>query len=128
MPVPPAVHDLTVRQNDTFRDALSKLQSSARGILLLVDDDGRLLRTVTDGDVRRHLLAGAVLSDPLARTEPATPVVAREPCLPAQALAMMDRHQVDHLPVLDSDGRVVELLLRKELAKPILLSLSLIHI
>lgn len=122
MPVPPAVDDLTVRQNDTFRDALSKLQSSARGILLLVDDDGRLLRTVTDGDVRRHLLAGAVLSDPLAQTEPATPVVAREPCLPAQALAMMDRHQIDHLPVLDSDGRVVELLLRKELAKPILLS------
>ena len=116
------IQTLTVGPDDTFRTALEKLQSTARGILLLVDAHGKLSRTLTDGDVRRHLLAGTDLADPLARVDPATPVVAESPCPPARALALMDSHRVDQLPVLDVEGRVETLLFRRDLAKPILLS------
>lgn len=98
------------------------MQETARGILLLVDEDDRLLRTLTDGDVRRHLLAGAALTDRLDTAQSATPIVATSPCLPARALALMDRHKVDQLPVIDADGRVEALLFRRDMAKPILLS------
>ncbi len=41
---------------------------------------------------------------------------------PAQALALLDEHQIDHLPVLDGGGRLVDVVLRRELSQRIYLS------
>ncbi len=40
----------------TLRDALLCMDQIARGILLIVDNDGILLRTLTDGDLRRAII------------------------------------------------------------------------
>ena len=55
------IDDLLIQSGTTLREALAAMSRGARNILLLVDDEGRLRRTVTDGDLRRLLLDGTAL-------------------------------------------------------------------
>jgi dTDP-4-amino-4,6-dideoxygalactose transaminase len=91
-------------------------------VLLIVDAQGRLARTVTDGDLRRLLLAGAGLDAQLYALPEHTPTTASEGITPARALALMNQRGIDHLPVLDVAGRPIEIIARRELDAQILLS------
>lgn len=112
----------TVDRSFSIREALRCLQDTGEGILLIVESDGRLRRTVTDGDLRRLLLVGSGLDTPLSALPEQSPITAREEISPAEALAMMNEKGIDHLPLLDGQGRPTELLLRHELDSKILLS------
>jgi dTDP-4-amino-4,6-dideoxygalactose transaminase len=90
--------------------------------LLLVDDQGRLRRTVTDGDLRRLMLAGRELSDRLEALPEQSPVTLRAPATPARALTAMNDAKVDQLPILDDAGRPIDLLRRRDVDSQILLS------
>ena len=54
---------LFVSSNSSIRDAITCLEDNNAKIALVVDDDKRLLDTITDGDVRRAILAGINLDD-----------------------------------------------------------------
>lgn len=116
------ISDLLVRVDCSLRSALKRLQDSARGVVLLVDDQGRLLRTVTDGDLRRLLLAGASLDETLAVLPALPPKVILAPGEPGRALAVMNEFRVDQLPVVDASGRPLDVLLRRDVDRQILLS------
>ena len=45
--------ELCIAPTFTLHDALERLNRTARGALLVVAADGKLLRTLTDGDMRR---------------------------------------------------------------------------
>ena len=47
---------LCVQPDCTLHDALQRMDQTARGILLVLWEDGRLARTLTDGDLRRARL------------------------------------------------------------------------
>ena len=51
------VEQIVVRKECSLKTALELLDQSGKTILLLVDMEGALIRTVTDGDIRRLLLA-----------------------------------------------------------------------
>jgi dTDP-4-amino-4,6-dideoxygalactose transaminase len=116
------VANLSVDANTSLRQALDRLDRTAEGVLLLVDRNGRLLRTVTDGDVRRLLLGGASLDAKLSKLPARTPITASEAVTSVEALASMNERVIDHLPVVDAQGRPVEMMLRRELDRQILLS------
>jgi dTDP-4-amino-4,6-dideoxygalactose transaminase len=113
---------LAVDAGISVREALDRLNRSGEGVLLLVERDGRLRRTVTDGDLRRLLLSGCGLDADLRALPEQAPVTAAEGVTAAQALALMNARGIAHVPVLDREGRPVELLLRRELDAQILLS------
>lgn len=60
--------NLLVRSEASIRDALKKIDANAEGILFVVDDNLRLLGSITDGDIRRSLLAGTAMVDSIAGT------------------------------------------------------------
>lgn len=117
------IHDIIVNESYTVKSALEILQGSSKNILILVDqEDGEILRTVTDGDIRRLILSGVGLEFTLSKLESQTPVVARQGISVGDALALMNETQIDQLPVLDECNRPVDLYLRRELDSKILLS------
>lgn len=116
------IDKLIVKRSDSFRDALRSLDSGGRSIIFLSDDDGRFFRTITDGDIRRFLLADGSLDESLARLPSRESVVLNEGFTRRGALELMNQHSINHLPVLDRDGRVVRLVERKEVDEQILLS------
>ena len=116
------VDTLCIRQQATLRDALEQLQRTGQGLLLLVDERGLLLRTVTDGDLRRLILAGAALDVPLSRLPQQSAAVLKEDAGDFEALEFMNERKVDQLPVVDAAGRPVNVLYRRDLDTHILLS------
>lgn len=113
---------VTVARTTRLFDALRALDEQGTGILLLNKADGSFERTVTDGDLRRLLLAGNALTDTLQGLPTIDSVVVQEGATREAALDLMNVHLINHLPVLDDAGRVVEVLDRRELDQQILLS------
>ena len=108
----------------TARDAMACIDRNQKGVALVVDGDRRLIGTVTDGDIRRALLAGLDLElpvDTLLRRNSAeghpTPVTADPRSSDADRLAIMTRHDVRHLPIVDEHGILVHLTLLSDLVK-----------
>lgn len=111
-----------ITSSATIRDALKQLDQAASGVLLLVNSDGKFLRTVTDGDIRRLILADGALEGTLAKLPARECVVLNQGFSRQSALELMNQHSINHLPVIGADGRVVRLLDRKEVDEQILLS------
>ena len=96
----------------TIGEALAKAETSQRrsGAMLLVDRDGRLSGILTDGDLRRLLVhrgAADILSGPVSRYMTRNPKCVSLGELASKALAIMNEHRLDELPVVDESGRPV---------------------
>ncbi len=113
---------LCIKRTDRILDALERLQETGIGILLLVDEQQHLLRTVTDGDLRRLMLTGKAVSDTLEDLPNGEPTCATAPINDTQALVLMDQHQVDHLPLVNQHTIPCDVLLRREIDQQLLLS------
>ncbi len=103
----------------SIAEALVALEGAGVGILLLCDGDDRLQGTLTDGDIRRAILRGASFEEPCRTIANAAPLVGQAPLTDAEALHQMDHGKhfvIDHLPVLDDQGRVVDLILRSDVS------------
>ena len=106
----------------SLRDALQRLDATARGVLLVQGHDGALLRTVTDGDLRRARLQHMGDGTLVASLPAQTPITVNEAAGAASILAVMDKYQIDHVPVLDASGCAVDVVFRRELSQRIWLS------
>lgn len=53
------------KENLSVVDAMSQIDINARGILFIVDDENRLVGTLTDGDIRRWILNKGDLASPV---------------------------------------------------------------
>jgi dTDP-glucose pyrophosphorylase len=107
--------DYVISRGGPLRDALISLHRSGVQIVLVTEDDDRLVGTVTDGDVRRALLAGATLDSPV---EPhmkslfttVGPRVGR-----SEVLDLMRARGLSGIPIVDASGHVLGLHLLHEI-------------
>ena len=113
---------LCVPPGCTLRQALATLDSTARGVLLVLHPDGRLRRTLTDGDLRRAALHHVPDSSPVADLPEQAPITVGTDATFAAGMALLDQHQIDQLPVVDGSGRPVDVMFRRELSQRIWLS------
>jgi len=113
---------LCVPATCNIREALDTLERTARNVLLVLDSNGKLRRTVTDGDLRRAALARTPDNAFIATLPGQAPITLKEEEDVGRALALMDQHQIDQLPIVDDQGRPVDLVLRRELSQRIWLS------
>ncbi|MFN3440378.1 MAG: aminotransferase class I/II-fold pyridoxal phosphate-dependent enzyme [Acidovorax sp.] len=113
---------LCVAPGCTLRDALLRLEATARGFLMVIGEADRLLRTLTDGDLRRARLSGLEDETPVRDLPAQSPQVVHEDATASMVLECMDRHQIDHIPVLDAQDRPVDVVFRRELSQRIWLS------
>jgi dTDP-glucose pyrophosphorylase len=84
--------------------------------LAVVERDGKIVGTVTDGDVRRALLNGVGLDTPVNQVMNRNPVVAPAGISNAAALTLMRRRSIHQLPIVDDHGKVLEIKLIDDLA------------
>jgi dTDP-glucose pyrophosphorylase len=115
MSVPP---DLCVAPEATVRQTLEAITKSGRQIALVVRADGRLAGIVTDGNVRKALLRGVPLDAPVAEAMNPTPIVGWPGMERAEAVDLMRSRSIRHLPIVDRDGRLVDLVFLDEHIQP----------
>jgi arabinose-5-phosphate isomerase len=101
----------TVGPQTIVKVALEQMDLFRLGIVCIVDDDRQLLGILTDGDVRRKLLSvqkplPAFFVDDALRHAIADPVAVSGKMDLADAVSLMEEHQVWDLPVVDKEGLV----------------------
>lgn len=108
--------DLCISPRDSIRHAIECIDRNQKGIVLIVDEAGRLAATITDGDIRRALLANQPLESPVqdivsrkdctSRAQPLTALFGTDN---ATLLTLMQEREVRQVPLLDEQHRVVGL-------------------
>ncbi|GAA4165612.1 hypothetical protein GCM10022286_29140 [Gryllotalpicola daejeonensis] len=83
------------------------IDRSGLEVAVLIDDDGRLVGVLTDGDLRRAILRGAGLDDGAIDYATRNPTTVSDGTNRAHALDVMRATRLDQLPVIDSERRVV---------------------
>jgi len=97
----------TITKNSTIREALKSLNASALGVLLVINEQGKLLGTLTDGDIRRAILSGKSLTDSIEDVYNSKPSVLYEDTFKeqdAKNLFLMKRFSL--IPILRRDGTI----------------------
>jgi dTDP-glucose pyrophosphorylase/CBS domain-containing protein len=113
-----------VSANLPIIDAVSCIDCNSHRIALVVDDERRLIDTITDGDIRRAMLAGMIFEDPLSKlldhkrsgTNP-IPLSSSVDMSDDDLLHLMNKNGLLHIPLVDDDNRLVDLALLSVLAK-----------
>ncbi|MCH4179261.1 MAG: KpsF/GutQ family sugar-phosphate isomerase [Megasphaera sp.] len=100
-----------VAEDSTVQDALFMMTEKGLGAVSVVDEEGKLIGLVTDGDVRRGLETGSnFLQWPVDAMMTKSPRVITNDKLAAEALHVMEKNQprpITVLPVVDKDHKAV---------------------
>ena len=94
-----------VKDSATMKETLIEMTSKSLGITGVVDEDGYLIGTVTDGDLRRHMeKSKTFLDDNVKDAMSRNPKVINEQELAVDALNIMENHKITHLFTYDSSS------------------------
>jgi len=110
--------DVLITQESVVQQAVELLEETSLGILLVVDNENRLVGTITDGDIRRALIRGIQMSTPITQVVNPNPVTVNQGYPQDKSLKLMKDGGVLHIPVLDSIGKVVGLETLEQLVQP----------
>ncbi|MDH5526848.1 MAG: KpsF/GutQ family sugar-phosphate isomerase [Nitrospirota bacterium] len=106
-----------VSPDTPMRDAIMEITKKRLGITTVVDADGQLLGVLSDGDLRRQLESGTSFLDKTAgEVMSAGGKRIAHDALAAEAVTLMERHQITSLVVVD-DGRMVGIVHLHDLLK-----------
>ncbi len=100
-----------IKQDTSIISALGKLDEADYKILFVLDDDDRVIASLTDGDIRRAILKGIQLSSKavdFGRRDPFTVVEGDKEA----AIEAFDKRRLDAIPMVDSDKRIIGLYVR----------------
>ena len=104
-----------VNVEHTIADAIEILQEVKLRVVLVVDDNRRLLGTITDGDVRRGLIRRLTLDASVCEVMEKSPVCAKPDTDSEVTLTMMEKKYLTNAPVLNEDGIILGLVTYQEL-------------
>jgi dTDP-glucose pyrophosphorylase len=102
-------------ESATIRETMVAIDHGAVEIAFIRNQDGKIIGTCTDGDIRRALLGGAELSSPVKPFVQRNFVSVGEDSGRAEVLDLMQARQIQQIPVLDSERRLIGLHLLREL-------------
>jgi dTDP-glucose pyrophosphorylase len=96
-----------IKQNQTIREAMEKINENWREVVFVEDDSGKLVGSITDGDVRRGLLGGLAFESSIdgimnSHFTYVGPEMGR-----ASALDLMKAKTLLQIPIVDHQMRLV---------------------
>jgi len=106
---------ILIKPETSILDTLKVIDDAAFEIALVIDEDNRLLGTVTDGDIRRGIIRGASLQSPIVDLMNRQPIVAGQNTTDDELLFLMTNRSIKHLPVVDRNNQVIKLVQLKDL-------------
>ncbi|MEI6286857.1 MAG: nucleotidyltransferase family protein [Bacillota bacterium] len=106
-----------ISPSSTIFDAISAIDNNAMRIALVVDNEEKLLGTVTDGDIRRGILKGIPLTHTVDKIMNSTPFVVDVEANVEVIVEVMKSKQIFHVPIVDAQGKVLGLEVLDELLR-----------
>ena len=102
-----------INQNETIEKALQVITENHKGVVIIVDNDNKLMGVASDGDIRRGLVHGSTIHTPINK-------VMNINCVyltvndQAQAEAIMkDNLAINLIPIVNEKNQLVDIVIRK---------------
>ena len=103
--------DILIPDTLSVKDALKKLTETAEKVLLVVEDDQRLIGALTDGDIRRYVLKGGELCDTIKGVYQTEPIFIFQDDFNLDKIKhILTKNKIEMIPVLDQSRKVVDLI------------------
>ena len=102
--------DALVSSSTSLRQTIEAITEGSLQIALVVDSENKLLGTVTDGDIRKAILAGKDLDITAGEAMRSQPITSASKTPRAAILKLMREKRIHQMPLLDDQGRVVDVL------------------
>ncbi len=113
----PKLIESIVWEESQIVDAIQALNKSANKIVLVVDSVGVLKGTITDGDIRRGLITGMGMASPIGPIIHTGAVTVLENYQEDTVLQLMIDRKIEQIPVLNSQGMPIDLLVWNEISR-----------
>ncbi|TGL99206.1 nucleotidyltransferase family protein [Leptospira jelokensis] len=102
----------------SIQEVIKNLDETTLQIALIIDPDGKLIGTITDGDIRRGLLRGLDLNSPVETIVYKDSLVVTPEMSRDMVLQLMQTNRIHQLPIVDEKRHVVGLYLLDEILSP----------
>lgn len=112
------IQNIKLNQNATIKEALEIIDKAAMQIALVVDNNDKLVGTITDGDIRRGLLKGFDLNRPIESVIFKTPTIANISNTKEEILKLALSKKLHQIPIVDNNGKILGIQEIAELIKP----------
>lgn len=101
--------DTVVSPSANIREVLRALDKGGLKIALVCDEAGKLIGVVSDGDIRRGLLSDLHMDDPISGVTNTNPRIGQNGITRNKIKEILNSEDINGLPIVDDDNRVVEL-------------------
>ena len=91
-----------IREDATIEETIMNLEMTTLRVSLVINKKEQLIGIVTDGDIRRGFINGYGLLSPILQIMNSKPVTVNGEASAQQIVSLMEKHKIQHLPVLDN--------------------------
>jgi dTDP-glucose pyrophosphorylase len=110
------IKSLVISKEESIKETMGNLNKTSSKILLVAGENDELVGVVTDGDLRRGIVKGLSLSDPVkdVMREKFYYLNANTPDIYTRARELMLEKKIEQVPILESSGCIVDIILISE--------------
>jgi hypothetical protein len=116
-----------LKKNISIKNAIKFLEKNKQGIILFANRNDQLLGTITDGDFRRYLLKNKNLENPIKKIINKKYKFVNENCDPKTIKEIMLKNNIESLPVLNKEKKILDLVFEKKIKNIISLKNFIIY-
>lgn len=112
------IEDIIVNETTSIIEVLQIIDKSSKQLALVVDENKRLLGTISDGDIRRALLQKVSLNEAVKNIYFRNPTVGKINDTKEDILKRAIAKKLHQIPIVDDDNRVIGLKEIEDLVSP----------
>ncbi|SHH20407.1 nucleotidyltransferase family protein [Tepidibacter thalassicus] len=109
------IQDVFAKLDFSLKEIMKIIDNTAKGIAIIVDDNERLIGTITDGDIRRALLNGISLEEKAKKITNTNCVFVHENYSDTFIKNIFISKKIMQIPVVDENMKVVDILFFNDL-------------
>ena len=103
--------NISIYPDATIKDAMEMLDKTAEKVLLVINDDKKLIGALTDGDIRRHILKNQNLTADIKDIYKRDPVFVFHKDFDSEKIKkVFIENKINLVPVLDKNKRIINYL------------------
>ncbi len=99
------IQKFIAKDSSALADSMRRINLMPKRILFLVDNNSKLIGTLTDGDIRRYLLAGGRIEDSSYSAANKAPIIAHS----IDEAVKLHQEKYVAIPVVNRDGNIIDI-------------------
>ncbi|MHA7129403.1 nucleotidyltransferase family protein [Algoriphagus namhaensis] len=100
----------TADEKANLREVMSLIEKNKKGVVFVIDGQGVLSGSVSDGDIRRGILNGSQLEDPISQVMNKSPFSLSKEDHKTIDLKKLSNDGIKLVPILDEESKILDLI------------------